>query len=412
MRATPCRLIGMLSGLITRRSRSIVPIVIITLLATAGVLVLGQYPCQGQAVAEPEAVPPRSGTPSRSATPGIKVDGGPAAPSLVITNREIDLTAFSETVNSNWVGKSLAEVIGDAKPVSVVPLQNKTSAPDEIHTEYVRLIFLSNPRLLAKPADLKRDLFFFFDCVVIMADGKTIRIEEANDWKRLSTREGQAYFKTSSGELLELRDRLKSRPNKVAEPANLPNQPPELLEMCEQFRRGNFSRSEHAKRIAESELGSKLDKSNPFSSSIQWLPPTVRLSRAEVVALLGEPTRKAGRAYKWFCGRFDDARANLAGVLTVTFDADARVAHLVFAGEPWRDWAPSRDATVVLPLLAKFTPELGMASIREVLGEPDMDMGSASSLFVYRLTDDTTIQVRISPSNLKSNTARTITRQG
>jgi hypothetical protein len=71
----------------------------------------------------------------------------------------------------------------------------------------------------------------------------------------------------------------------------------------------------------------------------------------------------------------------------------------------------SRNPDVVLPRLAKFTPALGLPYIREVLGEPDMDIGSASSLFIYRLSDGSTLQVRISPYDLATNSVLHITRQ-
>ena len=52
-----------------------------------------------------------------------------------------------------------------------------------------------------------------------------------------------------------------------------------------------------------------------------------------------------------------------------------------------------RDAETVLPLLRKFKPELGMEYITSVLGEPDVDVGSAVHAFVYPLTDGNAVVV-------------------
>ena len=58
-----------------------------------------------------------------------------------------------------------------------------------------------------------------------------------------------------------------------------------------------------------------------------------------------------------------------------------------------------RDAATVLPLLRKFTPELGMEYIETVLGEPAGDIGSNFHLYIYHLNDRTTVSVQAQMSH-------------
>lgn len=53
-----------------------------------------------------------------------------------------------------------------------------------------------------------------------------------------------------------------------------------------------------------------------------------------------------------------------------------------------------RDAANVLPLLRKFTPELGMEYIETVLGEPAGDLGSNFHLYIYPINDGTMVTVQ------------------
>ena len=128
-------------------------------------------------------------------------------------------------VNTNWIGKSLLDVIGKAQPTSVVVLKNDTQAPDYIHTEWVRLILLSNPQLLAMPVIDNLKGYIYFDCVVVMADGKKIRMERGHNGARLSTDTGQAYIGLSDEELLKTRKRLEMRANESpgVTGTNMPN---------------------------------------------------------------------------------------------------------------------------------------------------------------------------------------------
>ncbi len=55
---------------------------------------------------------------------------------------------------------------------------------------------------------------------------------------------------------------------------------------------------------------------------------------------------------------------------------------------------PSRDACVVVPLLQAFTSADAYEGVLRILGEPDFDIGSASPLRIFALTDGSHIKVR------------------
>ena len=120
--------------------------------------------------------------------------------------------------------------------------------------------------------------------------------------------------------------------------AIVPRLEPDVLAACKEFRKQRDGRQAQARRIGESAVGSRRDESTPWSSERVWLPPVVRLSRFEAVALFGKPTLKLGYTYKWYCGKYDNASTNQAGVLTATFDADEKVTDLLYAGEPRSHW--------------------------------------------------------------------------
>ena len=153
------------------------------------------------------------------------------------------------------------------------------------------------------------------------------------------------------------------REAKIVRPAAAPRIQQDLLAVCEEFRNGRDARHSQAKRIWESELGSRRDESHPFSSIITWLPPVVRLSRSETVALLGDPTLKTGHTYKWYCGKYDNSSIDLVGVLSVTFDADESVATLLYTDEPLRYSVKGKKPQQVVPANAaddKMTDQEGV----------------------------------------------------
>ena len=50
---------------------------------------------------------------------------------------------------------------------------------------------------------------------------------------------------------------------------------------CKEFREQPGRREDTGRRIAESDLGSRIDDSNPLSSSRTYLPPKISLSRRQ-----------------------------------------------------------------------------------------------------------------------------------
>ena len=104
-----------------------------------------------------------------------------------------------------------------------------------------------------------------------------------------------------------------------AEPPELPD---ELAAACKKFRDRSGERGEAARKISESDIGSQMDRSKPYSSTINFLPPKIPLSRSQVLSLLGPPTWKAGWFYSWRC----DEIASLqnggpnVGILVVRFN--------------------------------------------------------------------------------------------
>jgi hypothetical protein len=107
-------------------------------------------------------------------------------------------------------------------------------------------------------------------------------------------------------------------------PAELPVLPDELATACRDFRDRPGQRGEAAKKICESDMGSQMDRSKPYSSTMNFLPPKIRLSRRQVLSVLGPPTWKCGWMYSW---RGDDIPSmqdggTQIGILEVHFDQD------------------------------------------------------------------------------------------
>ena len=63
----------------------------------------------------------------------------------------------------------------------------------------------------------------------------------------------------------------------------LPELPREILAMCKQFKANPNNRSVFAKKIYESDMGSRRDISEPSSSIMKYLPPKIILSREEII---------------------------------------------------------------------------------------------------------------------------------
>lgn len=122
---------------------------------------------------------------------------------------------------------------------------------------------------------------------------------------------------------------------KLYTPADIPD---ELKRICNEFKKKGDDRVELAKAIFQSDLGSRPDESNKFSSVRIYLPPKVLLSRSQVLHLFGEPTLKLGRTYYWFCGEDDSASPEYTGILTATFDRDENLIRLIYGLDKMIKW--------------------------------------------------------------------------
>jgi len=127
----------------------------------------------------------------------------------------------------------------------------------------------------------------------------------------------------------------KFREGKTRNDRELTSIPENIKVACTKFKSLKRKRCELAKTIWESNIGSRSDESRPLSSSISYLPPKVKLSRSQVLQLLGKPTIKVGYMYKWFCGKDEQGRA---GVLIAVFNTEAMVSILVYGAKPLNYW--------------------------------------------------------------------------
>ncbi len=127
----------------------------------------------------------------------------------------------------------------------------------------------------------------------------------------------------------------------VEEASNLPEMPDELRQAFTNFREKDRDRCSFAKKIWESDFGSRRDDTHPLSSIISFLPPENRLTRSQALALLGPPTFKTGYTHKWFCGK---AATDRAGVLSVEFDDTGLVKQLLYNEDSLKNWlAPAAN---------------------------------------------------------------------
>jgi len=61
---------------------------------------------------------------------------------------------------------------------------------------------------------------------------------------------------------------------------------------------------------------------------------------------------------------------------------------------PFSESLPSRNAEYILPRLAKFTSQQRLTNIQDILGEPDLDCGSAIHDLFYSLDNNSSVRVR------------------
>jgi len=156
--------------------------------------------------------------------------------------------------------------------------------------------------------------------------------EDSQAVKQLEARASRVYTRTRL-------HRFRNAKAKVD--GELPPIPEGLKATCAKFKSHKGRRCEPARSIWESDIGSRPDESRPWASFISYLPPKIRLSRAQALELLGKPSIKVGYGYKWFCGR--DSQGH-AGVLTIRFSPNGMVRSLVYGGEPLGHWVPEKEA--------------------------------------------------------------------
>lgn len=118
------------------------------------------------------------------------------------------------------------------------------------------------------------------------------------------------------------------------------NVPASLLDICKQFEDNPGKRAVYGRSIGKSDIASHSVDS--YSSKQTYEPPKTKLSRGQIIRLLGQPTLKCGFTYYWYCGVDNDPVAGLIeepvtavdpspkyfGVLTVTFDPDEQTHYL------------------------------------------------------------------------------------
>jgi len=141
--------------------------------------------------------------------------------------------------------------------------------------------------------------------------------------RRLVEVSDRVYAKTA------VRRFRRTKPWAYTKPPDLPDG---LDTLCKQFREQPGRQAEAGSKIAESDLGSRVDESRPFSSQRTYLAPEISLSREQVLSLLGEPTWKNGWTYSWRCDYYTRAQggADQVGVLSTTFDPNERAVRVLY----------------------------------------------------------------------------------
>ena len=142
--------------------------------------------------------------------------------------------------------------------------------------------------------------------------------------RRLTETADRVYAQTSI---------LKFRRARVEYNVELPPLPEDLVLLCEAFRQKPGRRTDIGRKIYESDLGSRIDRSNPLSSIRRYLPPEISCSRSQLLSLLGYPTWKNGWSCFWCCDYHTRAQggAEQIAVLSATFDKDERATRVLYA---------------------------------------------------------------------------------
>ncbi len=136
----------------------------------------------------------------------------------------------------------------------------------------------------------------------------------------------------------EKTDIYKFREKKIGS-EELPSLPAGIAEICEKFRDNPTNRTEYAKQIYKSDIGSREDESDTSGGLIKYLQPKIALTRQQLIALLGEPTLKYGWVYKWSCGQREGS--DRVGVLEAAFNKDEKTTTLIFTFDEKINWVES-----------------------------------------------------------------------
>jgi len=125
---------------------------------------------------------------------------------------------------------------------------------------------------------------------------------------------------------------LQFRRARVGYKVELPPLPDELISLCEAFRQKPGQRTELGRKIFESDLGSRIDRSNLEFSIRRYLPPKISCSRSQILSLFGYPTWKNGWSCFWCCDYHTRAQAGSEqiAVLSATFDKDERAIRVLY----------------------------------------------------------------------------------
>lgn len=127
----------------------------------------------------------------------------------------------------------------------------------------------------------------------------------------------QVYSKT------EIKKFREAKPQETS----TPELPEWLTEVCGKFKNNPNNRTDYAKEIYTSDMGSKPGQM-----------PKIILNRGQIISLLGEPTIKCGWSYKWSCGNY---RGGIVGIITVTFDNNENTVSLTYSFEDEAKWVQS-----------------------------------------------------------------------
>lgn len=139
----------------------------------------------------------------------------------------------------------------------------------------------------------------------------------SGDTKSLQKKAQEIYSKT------EIKKFRESKPKETA----VTNLPEGLAEVCSKFKNNPTNRTEYAKEIYASDLGTKSTEA-----------PKIVLTRGQIISILGQPTIKCGWSYKWSCGKY---RGGMVGIITVTFDKDEKTVSLIYSLEDEARWVQS-----------------------------------------------------------------------